>query len=41
MSDRLKDKLQKAKITDIGFAYDKEQLGGMWKSNYPIIEFKK
>tara|TARA_B110000902_G_C14037546_1_gene486486 strand:- start:57 stop:725 length:669 start_codon:yes stop_codon:yes gene_type:complete len=41
VSERLKDKLQKAKITDIGFAYDKEQLGIMWKPNYPIIEFSE
>ncbi|WP_298900089.1 hypothetical protein [uncultured Psychroserpens sp.] len=39
VSERLKNKLQKSKITDIGFAHDKEQLGKMWQPHYPIIEF--
>ena len=41
VSERLKNKLENAKITDIGFAKNKEKLGKMWKSHFPIIEFKK
>jgi hypothetical protein len=39
VSDRLKSKLENAQISDIGFAENKEQLGIMWKPEFPIIEF--
>jgi len=41
MSERLKNKLENAKITDIGFAENKEKLGKIWKLHFPIIEFEK
>src|SRR5690606_29612722 len=41
VSERLKNKLENAKITDIRFAENKEKLGEMWKPNFPIIEFEK
>jgi len=41
ISKRLKNKLEEAKITDIGFAESKEELGKMWKPHFPIIEFSK
>ena len=39
VSQRLKNKLENAQISDIGFAEDKEKLGIMWKPEFPIIEF--
>jgi hypothetical protein len=41
VSERLKNKLENAKITDIRFAENKEELGKMWKPHFPIIEFEK
>ena len=41
VSERFKNKLENAKITDIGFAENKEKLGIMWKPHFPIIEFEK
>jgi hypothetical protein len=41
VSERFKNKLENAKISDIGFAENKEKLGKMWKPHFPIIEFKK
>lgn len=41
VSERLKNKLEKAKITDIGFAESKEKLGKMWKPHFPTVEFEK
>ena len=41
VSERLKNKLENAKITDIRFAKNKEKLGKMWKPHFPIIEFQK
>ena len=40
VSERLKNKLEKGKITDIGFAENKENLGAVWKSHFPLIEFE-
>ncbi|WP_409662562.1 hypothetical protein [Flavobacterium sp.] len=39
VSEKLKNKLENAQITDIGFAENKERLGIMWKPHFPIIEF--
>ena len=39
VSENLKNKLENAQISDIGFAKNKENLGIMWKPNFPIIEF--
>ena len=41
ISERLKNKLEKSKITDIGFAESKEKLGKVWKPYFPIIEFSE
>ncbi|MFD0862537.1 hypothetical protein ACFQ1M_09995 [Sungkyunkwania multivorans] len=41
VSERLKNKLESAKITGIGFAESKEKLGKMWKPHFPIIEFER
>ncbi len=41
VSERLKTKLEEAKITDIGFAESKDKLGKVWKPYFPIIEFEK
>src|SRR5690606_2569052 len=41
VSQRLKNKLEDAQVVDIGFAENIEKLGKMWKSHFPIIEFKK
>lgn len=41
ISERLKSKLEEAKITDIGFAESKDKLGKVWKPHFPIIEFEK
>lgn len=40
VSERLKNELENAKITDIGFAESKEKLGVVWKPNFPLIEFE-
>ena len=40
VSERLKNKLEKEKITDIGFAENKERLGAVWKPHFPVIEFE-
>jgi len=39
ISERFKNKMEKAKITDIGFAERKEQLNKVWQPMFPIIEF--
>ncbi|MFT5567218.1 MAG: hypothetical protein ACI9AT_000248 [Ulvibacter sp.] len=39
ISERLKVKLEEAKICDVGFAETKEELGKVWKPYFPIIEF--
>jgi hypothetical protein len=41
VSERFKNKLENAEITDIGFAESKEELGKVWKPHYPIIEFSE
>jgi hypothetical protein len=40
VSERLKNKLSMNRITDIGFAETKEELGKVWKPHFPIIEFE-
>lgn len=40
VSERLKNKLEKEEITGIGFAENKENLGAVWKSHFPLIEFE-
>ncbi len=40
VSERLKNKLEKAKITDIGFTESKERLSVVWKPHFPLIEFE-
>jgi hypothetical protein len=39
ISERLKNKLINAGISDVDFAYGKEKLGEMWKPLFPVIEF--
>jgi len=39
VSERFKEKLINAGISDIGFAESKKDLGIVWKPHYPIIEF--
>ncbi|RRO11750.1 hypothetical protein EIG84_12955 [Flavobacteriaceae bacterium 14752] len=41
VSEKLKNKLESAKITEIGFAENKQKLGKMWKPHFPVIEFEK
>jgi hypothetical protein len=41
ISERLKSKLEEAKITDLRFAESKDKLGKVWKPHFPIIEFEK
>lgn len=41
VSERFKNKMEAAQITDIGFADSKEKLGKVWKPHFPIIEFIK
>ena len=41
VSERLKIKLENAKITDVGFAENKDKLGIMWQPHFPIIAFEK
>ena len=40
ISERLKNKFEKAGITDIGFAERTEQLNKVWQPMFPIIEFE-
>lgn len=39
VSERLKNKLEEAKITGIGFAESREKLSKVWQPLYPRIEF--
>jgi hypothetical protein len=41
VSKRFKKKLELAKITEIRFAENKEELGKVWKPHFPIIEFSE
>lgn len=40
VSDRLKNRLESANVTDIGFANSKDKLGKVWKPHFPIIKFE-
>ncbi len=41
VSERLKNKLENAKITNIQFSEDKEKFRKIWKPHFPRIEFEK
>lgn len=40
VSERLKNWLEAANVTDIGFADSKDKLGKVWKPHFPTIEFQ-
>lgn len=41
VSERLKNRIESAGLTDLGFYGDNKNLGNVWKSHFPIIEFTK
>jgi hypothetical protein len=41
VSERFFNKVKSSQLTDVGFAKNKEDIGKVWKSDFPIIEFSK